>query len=164
MKKIFAILFVSFVALTALFSQELKIEKTITITSEDESFQPKLYWLNSSGKGKLLGVGDGEYTIPAKAKGVAVTKYGDILKMADIQDGDQYMINPGNPGLNTLGVVMTYGGAVAAGLGLGLLTVGVMDGDKTILLPAGAAAAGGLAIMGGGFLLNKNNKPTFIRQ
>ena len=164
MKKIFAILFVSLFALTAVFSQELKIEKTITITSEDETFQPKLYWLNATGKGKLLGAGDGEYTIPAKATGVSVTKFGDVLKMADIQDGDQYMINPGNPGLNSLGVAMTYGGAAAAGLGLGFVMIGVMEGDNSILVPAASLAGAGFAVMGGGFLLNKNNKPTFIKK
>ena len=164
MKKFFAILFVSFVALTSLVSQEVKAEKMITITSEDEAFQPKLYWLNSRGKGKLLGIGDGEYTIPAKATAISVTKHGEVLKFADIQDGDQYMVTPGNSGLNTLGVAMTYVGAVFGGLGLGFATIGIMEGDKTILLPAAAVAAGGLGIMGGGFVLNKNNRPTFIKK
>ncbi len=164
MKKIFAILFVSFVALTSLVSQEANTEKTITVTSEDESFQPKLFWLNSRGKGKLLGVGDGEYTIPVKATAISVTKHGDVLKFADIQDGDQYMINPGNPGLNTLGVAMTYIGAALGGAGLGFAAIGVMDGDKSILIPAAAAAAGGFGVMGGGLILNKNHKPTFIKK
>ena len=164
MKKIFAILFVSLVALTSLVSQEVTTEKTITFTSEDESFQPKLFWLNASGKGKLLGVGDGEYTIPSKATGVSVTKFGDVLKMANIQDGDHYMINPGNPGLNTLGVAMTYVGAAVAGTGLGFVMIGVMEHDNSLLIPATTIAASGFAVMGGGFYLNKNNKPTFIKK
>ena len=161
MKKLFAILFVSFVALTSVVSQEVQAEKTISITSEDESFQPKLFWLTSTGKGKLLGIGDGEYTLPLKATGITVTKYGDKLNIADINDGDRYQIITGNPGLNRLGIAMTFVGAVFAGVGFGLAGAGLAEGDNSILLPAAAAAAGGLGIMGGGFYLNKNNKPTF---
>ncbi len=161
MKKFFVILSVFFLAVSSISAEETKSEKTITITMEDESFNPKLFWLNPMGKPKLLGVGAGEYTIPAKATGISVTKTGEKLDMSEILNGAEYQVIKGNPGLNSLGVTMTYAGAVVAGLGLGFGMIGFMEEDKSLAIPALSGAAAGFAIMGGGFYLNKKNRPTF---
>ena len=161
MKKLIAILSVFLFAVSAVAAEDVKSEKTITITMEDETFSPKIFWLNPMGKLKVLGTGAGEYTIPFNATGITVTRSGEKLDMKDILNGDEYAVIKGNPGLNTLGVAMTYVGAIAAGAGLGLVMVGVLEGDTSILLPYGSVAAAGLGVMGVGFVINKNNRPTF---
>ncbi len=161
MKKFFIIFSVFLLTVSSVMAEEANAEKTVNITMEDETFEPKLFWLNSMGKPKLLGVGAGEYTIPANAKGIVATKSGEKLNMDEILNGADYQVIKGNPGLSTLGVVMTYAGAIIAGSGLGFAAVGLMEDDKSIIVPAASVAGAGLAVMGGGFIINKHNRPKF---
>ena len=112
---------------------------------------------------KLIATGSGEVTLEKNDSLKYIGFSRSAVQPLNI-DSDylEFDVEKGNPGLYKLGIGGTIIGCIGAGVGLGMLLVGFEEGDKSVLLPFGSLAAGGLGIAIGGFVISSKNKPRLI--
>ena len=173
MKKLFVCVVFALTIVAGVFAQEEVSEEAAAQSEQvvikfnvlDPAWTPKIYvskYPNFLGK-KLIATGSGEVTLEKNDS----LKYIGFSKSA-VQplniDSDflEFDVEKGNPGLYKLGIGGIIIGCIAAGTGLGLVTTGYMEGDKSVLLPFGSLAVGGLGIAIGGNVIANKNKPKLI--
>ena len=176
-KKLFACAIVILSVFAAVFAQEAESEQPVAQEDQvvikfnvlDSTWTPKIYvskYANFMGK-KLIATGSGEVTLE-NASQFGYIGFSRSAMQRVTFDGKslEFDVEKGNPGLYKLGMVGTIIGCIAGGVGLGMLLVGLEEGDKSVLLPFGALAAGGIGIAIGGSVLSGKNKPklTLVNQ
>ena len=172
MKKLFVCVVFALTIVAGLFAQEEVSEQAaqteqvvIKFNVLDPAWTPKIYvskYSNFLGK-KLIATGSGEVTLEKNDSLKYIGFSRSAVQPLNI-DSDylEFDVEKGNPGLYKLGIGGTIIGCIGAGVGLGMLLVGFEEGDKSVLLPFGSLAAGGLGIAIGGFVISSKNKPRLI--
>ncbi|MBR4789963.1 MAG: hypothetical protein IK024_03620 [Treponema sp.] len=173
MKKLFVCVFVALTVFTGVFAQEAADEQpavqpdqiVIKFNVLDSTWSPKIYvskYPNFMGK-QLIATGSGEVTLENPAQfGYIGFNRSALQPLKYDSDFLEFDVEKGNPGLYKLGLTGTIIGCIASGVGLGMLMVGMEEGDKSTLVPFGALAAGGLGIAIGGYVISNKNKPRLI--
>ena len=174
MKKLFVCAIVALSVVAGVFAQESDEVEAVTAQEGqvvlkfnvlEPGWNPNIYvskYPNFLGK-KLLITGSGEVTLEKDNQfGYIGFSKTSVQQLKLDSDFLEFNVERGSPALHKLGVAGTYIGAIACGVGLGFLMIGVMDGDNSVFLPFGSLAAGGLAIGIGGTVLSNKNKPKLI--
>ena len=172
MKKLFVCVVLALTIVAGVFAQEEVSEQAaqteqvvIKFNVLDPTWTPKIYvskYPNFLGK-KLIATGSGEVTLEKNDSLKYIGFSRSAVQPLNI-DSDflEFDVEKGNPGLYKLGIGGTIIGCIGAGVGLGMLLVGFEEGDKSVLLPFGSLAAGGLGIAIGGSVISSKNKPRLI--
>lgn len=172
MKKLFVCVVLALTIVAGVFAQEEVSEQAaqteqvvIKFNVLDPTWTPKIYvskYSNFLGK-KLIATGSGEVTLEKNDSLKYIGFSRSAVQSLNI-DSDylEFDVEKGNPGLYKLGIGGTIIGCIGAGVGLGMLLVGFEEGDKSVLLPFGSLAAGGLGIAIGGSVISNKNKPRLI--
>ena len=172
MKKLFVCVVLALTIVAGLFAQEEVSEQAaqteqivIKFNVLDPTWTPKIYvskYANFMNK-KLIATSSEEVTLDNASQFKYIGFSRSAAQPLTINsDYLEFDVEKGNPGLYKLGFGGTIIGCVAAGVGLGMLLVGLEEGDKSVLLPFGSLAAGGLGIAIGGFVISSKNKPRLI--
>ena len=167
MKRLFLCVVLALTVFTGVYAQEAadKDQVVIKFNVLDPTWTPNIYvskYANFMGK-KLIATGSGEVTLD-NANQFGYIGFGKNTVQPIKFDSKflEFDVEKGNPGMFKLGVAGSYIGAIAGGIGLGLLFVSMTEGDTDMLVKSGILAGSGLGVMAGGLVLSYKYKPRLI--